>query len=94
MRVAVVVEGNPVTDDAHGMPDGLEAVTMRALLLQGPDEALDHPVLLRAVRRDELLLEPVAADNFREVVAGEDEAIVRTQKELFRDCPEFCAPAW
>ena len=48
MRAAVVVEGNPVTDDAHGMPDGLEAVTMRALLLQGPDEAFDHPVLNRA----------------------------------------------
>jgi hypothetical protein len=33
-----------------------------ALLLDRPDDALDHAVLLRAVRCDELLLQALAAD--------------------------------
>lgn len=37
----------------------LEAVTVDALFLQGADASLEHPVLLGAVRRDELLLEPI-----------------------------------
>ena len=72
MRAAVAIKGNPIADDAHRVLDALEAVAMHALLHQRPDEALDHAVLLRAVRSDELLLEPVAADNGREVEAGEE----------------------
>lgn len=63
----------------------LEAVPVHALLLQRPDEALDHAVLLRAVRGDELLFQPVASDNGREVEAGEDQAIVWPQQELLLD---------
>ena len=85
MRAAVVVEGVPVTDDAHRMLGAFEAVAMYALLLQRADEALDHAVLLRAVGRDELLLQPVAADNGCDVVAGEDQAVVGAQQELLFD---------
>lgn len=56
VRAAVVVKGNPVTDDAHRVLDAFEAVAMHALLLQRPDEALDHAVLPWAVRGEELLL--------------------------------------
>ena len=52
VRSAVVVELNPVTDQAQGMALALEAVPVRALLLQCSDQALGHPVLLRAVRSD------------------------------------------
>lgn len=45
MRAAVVLKSNPVTDDAHRMLDALEAVSMHALLLQGPDEALNHAII-------------------------------------------------
>ena len=62
MRAAVVVEADPVTDDAGRVLDALEAMAMNALLLERADHPLDHAVLLRAVRGDELLLEPVAAD--------------------------------
>ncbi len=44
---------------------GLEAMAMNALLFERPDHALDHTVLLRAVRRDELLTEAVAFDDPR-----------------------------
>ena len=76
MRAAVVVEADPVTDDAHRVLDGLETVAMDALLLQRPDEALDHAVLLGTVWGDELLLQAVASDQRREVAAGEDQTIV------------------
>ena len=61
MRSAVVVELDPVTDHAHGMALVLEAVPVRALLFQCPDQAQGHAVLLWAVRGDELLLQTVAA---------------------------------
>lgn len=61
MRAAVVVEANPVTDDACGVLDAFEAMPVSALLFQRPDHALDHAILLRAVRGDELLLQAIAA---------------------------------
>ena len=57
MRAAVVVEADPVADDAGCVLDAVEAMSMNALLLERPDHPLDHPVLLRAVRCDELLLQ-------------------------------------
>lgn len=50
-----VVEADPLSDDARSVLLGLEAMTVYALLLPGPDDALDHAVLLRALRRDERL---------------------------------------
>lgn len=47
MRAACVVELDPVSDGAGGVLDALEAVAVNALLLQRPDDALDHAVLLR-----------------------------------------------
>lgn len=59
----------------------LEAVPMHALLQERTDRPLDQTVLLGAVRRDELLAQPVASDQRRKAAAGEDQAIVRTQQE-------------
>lgn len=58
------------------MLDALEAVAMNALPFQRPDHALDHAVLLRAVRGDELLLQPVAFDQCRVAAAGEHQAVI------------------
>ena len=71
-----VVELDPVTQHAHRMLLGLEAVPVGALLLQGSDEPLDHAVLLRAVRGDEFLLQAIAAHQTRVMAAGEDQAVV------------------
>ena len=62
MWAAGVVEADPVTDGAGRVLDAVEALAVDALLLQRADHALDHAVLLRAVWRDELLLQPIAAD--------------------------------
>ena len=71
MRAAVVVEADPVPDGACCMLNAVEALAMHALLFQRPDHALDHPILLRAVWGDELLFQAVAADQCRELAAGE-----------------------
>ncbi|MPL92846.1 hypothetical protein SDC9_38968 [bioreactor metagenome] len=76
MRAAVVVEGDPVADDAGRVLDALEAVAVDALLLERADQALNHAVLLRAVRRDELLTQAIATNQSREVAAGKNEPIV------------------
>lgn len=62
MRPAVVIEADPVANDATGVLQCFEAMPMSALLLQGSDDAFDHAILLRAMRRDELLLQTVTAD--------------------------------
>ncbi len=60
MRAPAVVELDPFADHAHRVLLAFEAMTVHALLLQRPDHALDQAVLLRAVRRDELLAQAVA----------------------------------
>lgn len=52
----MIVEADPVADRARRVLDTVEALSMLALFFQGSDDALDHTVLLRAVRGDELLL--------------------------------------
>lgn len=52
---------------------------MNALLFQFPDHALDHSVLLRTVRRDELLFQCIAADEAGVVAACKNKAIIGTQ---------------
>lgn len=46
----MIVEADRVADDARGVLDALEAVVVNALLLEGADDALDHAILLRAMR--------------------------------------------
>jgi len=60
----VVVKADPVRDHAAGMLQGVEAVAVHALVFEGSDHALDHAILLRAVRGDEFLLQAVALDRF------------------------------
>jgi hypothetical protein len=61
VRPPGVVEADPLSDDARGVLLGFEAMTMRASFFQRPDNTFDHAVLLRTVRRDELLTKTVAA---------------------------------
>lgn len=50
-----VVETDPFSGDARGMLLGFESVTMEALLFRRSENAFDNEILLRAVRRNELL---------------------------------------
>ncbi len=79
MRALLVVEGDPVSNHPQSVNLALKALSMRALLLQGPYNAFEHPVLLWAVRGDELLLQAVAVYQSGVVATGEDQAIVRTK---------------
>ncbi len=76
MRSPIVVKADPVSNDAHCVLLAFEAVPVNALLLQRSDNALHHPILLRAMRRDKLLLQPIAPNQARIISAGEDQAIV------------------
>ncbi len=80
MWTPVVVELDPVADHTGRMLLALEAVTVDALLLQGADDALEHAVLLWAVRGNELLLQTIAAHQPGVVTAGEDQTIVRARR--------------
>jgi len=62
MRPAVVIKMDPITDHPAGMLQCFKPLPMDALLFQRPDHSLDHAVLLRAMRRDELLFKPIASD--------------------------------
>ena len=71
----VVVEVYPVTNHAAGMLSAFEAITMHALLLHCPDQPVHHAILLRTVRRDELLVQAIAAKQLRIFPASEDQAV-------------------
>jgi len=84
MRSAVVVELDPVAQHAHRILQAFEAMAVRALLFHGADQSFHHAVLLRAMRRDELLVETIAAHQAGVAFAGEHQAVVRSQQERHR----------
>ncbi len=55
-------QSSPVANNTTGVLWGLEPVTMRTLFFQRPNHPFHHAVLLRAIRRDELLLPTVATN--------------------------------
>ena len=59
------------------MTEADEVMLPGAFFLQRPKEAFDHSVLLRRVRRDEFLAQPVVATRRPEPLALEDQAVVR-----------------
>ena len=76
VRPPLVVPADPCADGAPGVGEAVEALNPDALLFQAAEESLDDPVLLRAVRGDELLLEPVVLAGGPETAALEDQPIV------------------
>ena len=55
----VVVERDPISNSTAGVREAFEALAVDALLFE---RALHHSVLLRTMRRDEFLLQTVAAN--------------------------------
>lgn len=70
------------------MSQTFEATAMDALLFQGSDQSFHHPVLLRAVWCDELLLQAVASDQFRVGARREHQPVVAAKKEGLIDCAQ------
>jgi hypothetical protein len=63
------------------MLKALEAMTVDALLLQRADDAFDHPVLLRTMGRDELLLQSIAPDQAGVVATCKNQTVVGPEEE-------------
>lgn len=84
----LVVEGDPVSDHTQCVHLALKAMSMQTPYLHHPDHMLHNPVLLRAVRGDELLLQPIAAHQSGVVAAGENETIVRAKQERLLHSPK------
>lgn len=80
MWALLVVEANPVANDPQGIDLALKAVAMHALLLECPDDALHHSVLLLAVGCNEFLFQAVAPHQPCVVTAGEDLSVVFSRR--------------
>lgn len=93
MWAPVGVEADPVADGTCGVLDAVEALEMGALLLQRPDDTLDHAVLLRAMRRDERQLQSMASDQRHVFPACVDHPAVGPRKELLRHLAGRFEPA-
>ena len=68
----MVIKADPVPNHTAGVLQGLESVAVNTLVFEGSDHPLDHPVLLRAIRRNELLFHPIASDQGYEASAGKN----------------------
>ena len=66
MGSAVIVEVDSIADCSRGLLKVFKAMSVDILLLQGPNDAFDHTVLLRTVRRNELLSQAVTSDQLSE----------------------------
>ena len=84
----MIVEVDPVSNRSCCMLKAFEAMPVDALLLQGPNDSLDHPVLLRAVRRNELLFKTIASDELSECQTGKNKAIIGPQQKGAFDLAE------
>jgi len=63
-------KSNQVTNDPAGVVQALEPVSMHALLLERSNHAFEHAILLRAMRGNELLTQPVAPHQGCVMVTG------------------------
>lgn len=92
MWLPVVVEAYRVADGTAGVLEDLEAMPMRALLLERADDTHDHALLLRIMRRDEFLAQTIATCQCRIAAACEDQAIVIGQQERLGNTPQCAKP--
>ena len=87
-----VVGADPLSDDTRGVLLGFKAMMMDALLFQRLDDAFDHAVLLRAVRRDELLPKTITTHEARISPRREHQPVVRPQQERCRNASQRPEP--
>src|SRR5680860_961837 len=101
MGPLLVVPADPVPDRAARLLEVGEHVLPHALLLQAPEEALDHAVLLGGVGGDELLAKTVVPESrpepatleYQSVVAPENGSVsLRTQRSEASDAGFFQSP--
>jgi hypothetical protein len=62
MQPTAVIKMNLITDHSAGMLQCFKPMPVDALFFEGPNHSFDHAVLLRAMRSDELLFQPIASE--------------------------------
>jgi hypothetical protein len=77
----MVVEPNPVSQHSSGMLHCLKPLPVNTLLLGRSNDPLHQSVWLRAMRRDEFLLQTIASYQPGLAAAGEDQPVVTSQKK-------------
>ena len=75
VRPAGVVPGEPTPEALLGLSKIRKLMLPDALLFETPKEALNHAILLRRVRRDEFLRQPVVATGSAEAAALKDQPL-------------------
>src|SRR5512146_1145225 len=79
MRPLLVVPLEPVANDPPRLLKCLERVLPDTLFFQTPKEPLDDPILLRRVRCNELLLQPIIPARLPKASTLEDQAVVAAE---------------
>jgi len=74
MGATRVVPVEPGADDLPGLREALKLMLPDTLFFETAKEALDDPVLLGSVGRDEFLLQPIIAARAAEAPALKDQA--------------------
>lgn len=80
----MVIKLNPGGSRSACTLQGLESVPVHTLLFKRPDDSFHHAGLLRAVRRGELLLQAVAANQLRVNPARINQTVVAFRQERLR----------
>src|SRR5688572_231091 len=79
MRALFVVPPHPIPNDPPRLLKRLERVLPDTLFFQTPKKPFDHSVLLRRIRRDELLPQAIVVAGLSEPSTLEDQAVVASQ---------------
>lgn len=87
MKPSVVVEADPVSDDAGCVLEAFKAVPVDTLFLQRTDDARDHAALLRAMRGHELLAHAGAPDQRGVEPVGKNQPVVASLHERLQRPP-------
>ena len=77
----MVVEPNPVSQHSSRMLQCLKPLPVYTLLLDRSNDPLHQSVLLRAMRRDEFLLQSIASHQPGVAAAREDQPVIASQKK-------------
>ena len=78
VRTAGVVPLNPLSNGAPSFGEAAKVMQPDTLLFKTTKEALDETILLRRIRRNELLAQPVIAASGAKAPALKDESVIAT----------------
>ena len=76
MEPFLVVPVDPVSNDPPRLLKRLEPVLSDTLVFQTAKEPLNQPILLRRIRRDELLLQPIVSTGLAKSPTLENQPVI------------------